>query len=619
MKPIVFIAPNSNMFAMAKEETAGKYQDIEVLQGLLSEGLALAKKAAEKGAGIIISRGATAALVRKAALPVVVVEVPITAFDLIRALERSGQEGARIGLVAFPPMVAGFDYLAGVLGKKVRYYPLQKEEDAPGQVKAALKEGAEIVVGGVVTGEAARMAGCPYVPIETGAEGIRQALEEATLVAAAQRMEKEKAGLFGTVLAHAHEGIISINSAGEVTVFNPRAVELTGIRADDALGKRLGAVWPELILQDVLKGQEKFGVLLNIKNRDLLCNQLPVLADGKPAGAVVTLQDAGEIQKLEETVRRRLYATGHVAERTFKDITGVSKEIKRAVHMAKQYALTDSSILIVGETGSGKEVFAQSIHNYSRRQKGAFVAINCAALPSQILESELFGYVAGAFTGASQKGKPGLVELAHGGTLFLDEIAEMELATQSKLLRVLEEKKVMRLGSDRLLPVDVRVITASNRDLRQCVKEQVFRQDLYYRLNVLKLALPTLRERVEDIELLAGHFLARKSRAPMELGADAIKALKSYSWPGNVRELQNITERLLAVHKGGKISGALVRELLEEEIAPPVLPEVHFLQDEKSRIQSALDLAAGHQGKAAELLGVHRSTLWRKMKKYSLL
>ncbi len=623
MKQIIFIAPNSNMFAIAKQETDGKYPGIVVREGLLSEGLALAKKAVAEGARIIISRGATAALIRRAGLPVVVVEVPITAFDLIRALERSGKKSVQVGLVAFPPMVVGFAYLGGVLGRKVRYHPLLKEEDAPGQVRAALRDGADIVVGGVVTGEAARAEGCPYAPIETGAEGIRQAIEEAVLVEAAQRQEQERAGLFGTVLAHAHEGIVSVNGAGEVTVFNPRAAELTGIKAADALGRNIAVVWPQLFLGEALaKGEEKTGLLLNVKGRNLLCNQLPVLADGRPVGAVVTMQDAGEIQKMEETVRKRLYATGHVAGLFFKDIIGSGKEIERAVHIAKQYALTDSSIVIAGETGSGKEVFAQSIHNHSRRKNGAFVAINCAALASQILESELFGYVAGACTGASQKGKPGLIELAHGGTLFLDEIGEMELATQSKLLRVLEEKKVMRLGSDKLLPVDVRVITASNRDLRRCVEEQTFRRDLYYRLNVLKLSLPALRERPEDIEELAGYFLRQKTSgtgAAVRLTAEAARALKSYSWPGNVRELQNILERILAVHKGGRIDGALVRKLLEEENEPAALPQENLLKDEKSRIQNALELAGGHQGRAAELLGLHRSTLWRKLKKYSLL
>ena len=175
--------------------------------------------------------------------------------------------------------------------------------------------------------------------------------------------------------------------------------------------------------------------------------------------------------------------------------------------MAREFAVTDSSVLISGETGTGKEVFAQSIHNASRRIQKPFVAINCAALPAQILESELFGYVGGAFTGASQKGKAGLLEIAHGGTLFLDEISEMDYAIQSKLLRVIQEKKVMRLGSDRVLPVDVRIIAATNRNLKQRIAEHQFRADLYYRINVLRLRLPPLRERPDDIEAFAGVFL----------------------------------------------------------------------------------------------------------------
>ncbi len=298
-----------------------------------------------------------------------------------------------------------------------------------------------------------------------------------------------------------------------------------------------------------------------------------------------------------------------------------SDEFRRAIEVARDYAQTASSILISGETGCGKELFAQSCHNASRYRQGPFVAINCAALPSQILESELFGYVGGAFTGASQKGKPGVFEMAHGGTLFLDEIGEIEYATQGRLLRVLQEKKVMRLGSDKLIPIDVRVIAATNKNLKALVNRNLFRSDLYYRLNVLQIHLPPLRARKEDIGLLAETFLRELEAAPerrKKLSPAAVKALQSHDWPGNVREMRNIVERLMAACRQPTIDAAMVAQVLADEgasDAPRTEPPVY---DEEAEIRKALAGARGKHTEAARLLGIGRSTLWRKIKKYGL-
>ncbi|MEE4135996.1 MAG: sigma 54-interacting transcriptional regulator, partial [Desulforhopalus sp.] len=255
-------------------------------------------------------------------------------------------------------------------------------------------------------------------------------------------------------------------------------------------------------------------------------------------------------------------------------------------------------------------------HNGSNRKKGPFVALNCAALPEQILESELFGYVGGAFTGASPKGKAGLFEVAHGGTLFLDEIAELTGMTQGKLLRVLQEKQVMRLGSDRVTPVDVRIISATNKSLKRLVKDNEFRADLYYRLNVLQLKLYPLRDRIEDVVALARFFLkkhADKMNQPLEFSNKALEELTRYNWPGNIRELQNIIERILSTIKGKSISTEMVRQHLEDQHENEIHSQLH--NDQMEEIRQALKLSRGKHTDAARLLGISRSTLWRKLKR----
>jgi PAS domain S-box-containing protein len=504
-----------------------------------------------------------------------------------------------------------------MLGTSIRFYPLQDESEVEPKVIAAIKDGVDIIVGGAITGNAANKYKIPFAVIENSIESLQMAAQEAKNIALAKEREKTKGNLFRVVLDYAYEGIISVDAAGRITIFNPAAERATQIDAALAIGRRIQDVWPDLALHEVLSsGREDLAQLLNIKNEQVVCNKVPICVNDKVVGAVVNFQDVTKLQQMEAKVRRRLFATGHVANLCFDDIVGPSARLQKSIVRARDFAQTDSAILIQGETGTGKEVFAQSIHNGSRRCQGPFVALNCAALPEQILESELFGYVAGAFTGASQKGKAGLFEVAHGGTLFLDEIAEMTSMTQGKLLRVLQEKQVMRLGSDRVTPVDVRIIAATNKPLRRLVSENRFRADLYYRLNVLQLKLYPLRDRKEDITALARHFLAkhaaRMNRKP-RFTSSALKELTKYGWPGNVRELQNIVERILATMKGSTIDIEMVRQHLEDKHESAIQIEIH--NDEMEEIKQALILSRGKHGEAAKVLGISRSTLWRKLKR----
>jgi PAS domain S-box-containing protein len=621
---IAFLAPNEEMQRVAQAVLANTHGEIEIRLGLLSEGVAIARQLADAGTEIIITRGGTAAAIRDADLGVSVVEVPITGFDLIRAAEQARAYGPKVAVVAFPSMVMGIDCLGPILGIELHHYVIHSEYEAEGNVLAAFAAGANAVIGGVITAKCAARHGRPAALITSGAEGVLQSVEEAKRLAHARQLEKVKAGLFKTVIDYAHEGVISINQEGRVAVFNPVAQRITGLSENQAVGRPVSEVWPALKLEHVLiTGRDDLAQLIRIGGKSILCNKVPIIVNKQTVGAAANFQDVSKIQQMEERIRREIYASGHVATFTFDDVLGHTPIIANTVRIAREFAATQSAILILGETGTGKEVFAQSVHNYSPRAQGPFVAVNCAALPSQILESELFGYVGGAFTGANREGKPGLFEVAHRGTIFLDEIGEMDYATQGKLLRVLQEKKVMRLGSDKVIPVDVRIIAATNRTLKQLVGQNRFRADLYYRLNVLRLRIPPLRERVADIGVYARYFLSRYAAAAsrsLAFTEEAVALLARYPWPGNVRELENTIERLAVVCPSGQVDADAVAAILadEEEADTGDSLASLILENETEDIKRALSAARGKYGEAAKALNMSRSTLWRKLKKLGL-
>jgi len=620
---IIFLAPDKEIFATATATLSESHPDIRIEQGLLSAGVLRARELAQQGVDIIITRGGTASEIKKALPDMTVVEVPITGFDILRTIDEARQHGPRIGVVAFPSMVIGIDCLAPILDVELRHYLIHNEYEAEFQVLQAFQEGVDVVIGGVITGQASKKHQVPHVLIRSGAEGILQAAQEARRIYEARLLEKLKSTLFRTVLDYSYEGVISIDRDERIAIFNPVASRITGIPGPDALGKPIAQVLPRLSLDRLIHtGREELGQIIEFQGAQILCNKIPILVNEKISGVVATFQDTGKIQQWEADIRKKTFAGGHTATFSFADVIGSSQAIHDALAIAKEFAVTDSSVLITGETGTGKEVFAQSIHNASPRAQKPFVAINCAALPAQILESELFGYVGGAFTGANQKGKPGLLEIAHGGTLFLDEIAEMDYAIQSKLLRVIQERKVMRLGSDRVLPVDVRIIAATNKNLKQRVSERQFRADLYYRLNVLRLRLPPLRERREDIGQFARAMIRRFSRSPaptLQWKPEAIASLTRYEWPGNIRELQNTVERIVAVCRQDLITPELVIRMMRDDEEEACNPESLFpMAGSVDELRQALAKTRGRQQEAAALLGISRSTLWRRMKALGL-
>ncbi len=437
------------------------------------------------------------------------------------------------------------------------------------------------------------------------------------------------------IVDYAFEAVLTLDGEGRIVLMNSKACQLFQLERQKVIGRKICDVIPQIAQEDIHyilhKGGNLFGSILRMENQVMVVNLISLSQGKEITGAVAHFTELKQLEQLEVTVRNQYYAKGHKAKYQFRDILGESSVIQEARELAQRFANYEANVLLLGETGTGKELFAQSIHNASLRQQEPFVALNCGALPVNLLESELFGYVDGAFTGASRKGKKGMLEIADKGTIFLDEISEMDWQGQAHLLRVLEEHTLTRIGDDRVIKVDVRVIAASNKNLRKLVEEGKFREDLYYRLNVLTLNIPPLRSREQDSVLLARHFLVRfgeKYKKAVGLTPEAEQVIASYPWPGNVRQLRNFCERLVVIAGTNMLEADFIIRQLEgvymirrDDIVPrkPPAPAGEALAPtEKEQIVEALNQAKGNRQKTAELLGISKSSLWRRMKKYNI-
>lgn len=435
-----------------------------------------------------------------------------------------------------------------------------------------------------------------------------------------QRYEEE------AIVHSAHNGVIAINKEGKITVVNEHARKILGIQVE-MKGKKITELIPHSDMIRVLQtGKIELGDIATINKTSVVINRFPVIVNDRIVGAVSNFRELTDIQNMELKLRKKLHQKGLEAKYTLSDIVGNSSEIQQTKELSSHFAKTGATVLITGESGTGKEMFAQGIHLASERAAGPFVDVNCAALPESLLESELFGYEEGAFTGARKGGKVGLFELAHGGTLFLDEIGEMPIHIQSLLLRVLQERAVRRVGGERLIPVDVRIIAATNRNLEEGIKEKTFRSDLYYRINVLNLELPPLRDRKEDIPCLVHSiveiFNEEREVKIKHIDDELFPMLTDYEWPGNIRELKNIIELMVVLEKGLTLSASnkeiVLKKLKKKTYMAEVEEEQGIREMEKKLISKAIEKYRDNKTLAAKSLGIDRSTLWRKMKEYKL-
>lgn len=427
------------------------------------------------------------------------------------------------------------------------------------------------------------------------------------------------------ILDSSKDGLIVTDENLLIKKVNIAAVKILGIKEDTLYETFLTEILKEDILNTImLTGEKHIDEDLNffVNGTRIRCvtNIIPVRIRGKNIGLVLSLRDTKNLHKMVNNV------VGYKASFTFDDIITKDEGMRSAIELAKKAARTNCNILIEGESGTGKEVFAQSIHNYSSRSEGPFVAINCAAIPRELVESELFGYEKGAFTGASKGGNPGKFELADGGTIFLDEIGELPLDIQSKLLRVLDNLKISRVGGTYEKSIDVRVIAATNRVLTNEIENKNFRGDLYYRLNVMNIALIPLEKRKEDIELFAQNFVSKLNiknpSDPKYIDPSYIESLKKQSFQGNIRELRNVVERSYYLCEGNLITSKhLQNKTPQPNITGIVSPTKEILPletVEEQCIRDALAHCKGNAIKAANLLKIGKATIYRKLAKFNI-
>lgn len=609
-----------------------RQEDIDVYTATLGEAACLCRKLADEGAKVFISRGGNARYLQKM-LSNTVVNISHNLSDYLEALERAKNVGGRVGVFSYEQKLYDIDTVGKLMGIDIKQYIFSGLEEARYAVAEAQKDGMILGIGGIVTGRIAEELGIDYIVIDSSKTSIINAIESAKQLLQVQKEENRKAENYKiqmenyqAILDFSYSGIIAIDENCIITAFNPIAEKIIGIQAKKALGSNIRKVFAGTQLINVLKtGMPEHNQIMKINGRDIYTNRIPICIGGKVRGVVATFEDVKKIQEDEQEIRRKLHNKGLVAKYCFSDILGSSPEIKQAISIAKSYADRSSTVLIQGESGTGKELFAQSIHNLSNRRHKPFVAINCAALPKDLLESELFGYEDGTFTGARKGGKMGLFEVAHGGTIFLDEIAEIPLSLQAQLLRVLQEKEIRRLGSDNIIPVDVRIIAATNKNLEVEMKEKRFREDLFYRINVLKLDIPPLRERRGDIKEIGEYFLNKSYsgtyRNNTELWDNILDHLSLYPWYGNIRELENTLERLVVMTDRGIMDIGNFSRLISGMLDGTALPIKNDIQgqlDDKGRIYHVLMKNGWNRTAAAAELCISRSTLWRKMKRYGI-
>lgn len=582
----------------------------------------------ERTVDVIMCRTGTAEHVAKA-VSIPVIAIPITSFDVMCALYHLKEKVGNVAVFCHKKTFAGIDVLEQLFGCSIHQYAFLETDEIPHYAREASRRGVECCFGGAVTFKYAHQFNMRAILVSPNEDSIFRSVREALKVAKVRREDRTRTAWLEVVFDAITQGIVVTDNDGKIIVYNGAAQRICKIVDSSVVGKDIRDVVrdPEISAHFVSEEHETSN-LKTIHGKAFAFRKRPVLLDNGPIGTVSTLEDVTKIQHLEELIRNQMHSKGLRPKYRFDDILGCSDKIVECKTLAKRYAPTSASIVIEGESGTGKEMFAQSIHNASNRASGPFVAVNCAAIPETLLESELFGYEGGAFTGAKKDGKQGLFEQAHKGTIFLDEIGEIAASLQARLLRVLQEREVRRVGGDKIISVDIRIISATNKNLLQKVEQGQFRDDLFYRLNVLHLKIPPLRERKEDIGMLAEGIL-RKFRvdASSEVLGIIGPMLTAYDWPGNIRELHNILERLslLAVDA---CEPADWGEMLQQALHVPV--------EREPRLQVALDMSAGLKdvvrqvekkvlthmlakhnndfGAVAAILKIGRTSAWRKIR-----
>ena len=593
--------------------------ELVILNDLFSELERSVKRIeAENSVDIFVASGGNADYLQHYLKTIPLVKVKVTGFDILNAVKNASAYSRSIAVITHSP-IPQLDEIRSTLNVDLRPLVYQTPEELSLILQSLCAEGIRDVIGTALVLEQAKMFDMRGHFIWS-LDGVRTALETAISMARQKKALQEKARTLDYLMDYSAEGIIVTDRNGIITQFNNSAERIMGRSRKNIIGRQCAEVLPNTQLHTVMREKRaQFNRIQDLGNVKIVTNRSPIICNKEVIGSLATFFSTSTIKQAGENIRRSQDFSGYIAKSTFDEIRTRSPQLEAVRERAVRYARSSSTILVFGETGSGKETFAQCLHNASLRKNEPFVRVNCAAIPASMLEGELFGYEEG-FAGGKRAGKPGFLELAHQGTLFLDEVGDIPMKLQARLLSAMEEKQFFRVGGDKPVPVDMRIIAATNRDLRLLVREGSFREDLYYRINVLELHLPSLRERKCDIPLLIKDFLEYNRSDLTREETEKIctsPRFADYDWPGNIRELRNVIERFCVNYVPGEdIEKSVQEALIYENFDRGV--QAGAGDTERAEIENALRLAGGSRAGAAKILSMSRTTLWRRMRELGM-
>ena len=593
--------------------------ELVILNDLFSELERSVKRIeAENSVDIFVASGGNADYLQHYLKTIPLVKVKVTGFDILNAVKNASAYSRSIAVITHSP-IPQLDEIISTLNVYLRPLVYQTPEELSLILQSLCAEGIRDVIGTALVLEQAKMFDMRGHFIWS-LDGVRTALETAISMARQKKGLQEKARTLDYLMDYSAEGIIVTDRNGIITQFNNSAERIMGRSRKNIIGRQCAEVLPNTQLHTVMREKRaQFNRIQDLGNVKIVTNRSPIICNKEVIGSLATFFSTSTIKQAGENIRRSQDFSGYIAKSTFDEIKTRSPQLEAVRERAVRYARSSSTILVFGETGSGKETFAQCLHNASLRKNEPFVRVNCAAIPASMLEGELFGYEEG-FAGGKRAGKPGFLELAHQGTLFLDEVGDIPMKLQARLLSAMEEKQFFRVGGDKPVPVDMRIIAATNRDLRLLVREGSFREDLYYRINVLELHLPSLRERKCDIPLLIKDFLEYNRSDLTREETEKIctsQRFADYDWPGNIRELRNVIERFCVNYVPGEdIEKSVQEALIYENFDRGV--QAGAGDTERAEIENALRLAGGSRAGAAKILSMSRTTLWRRMRELGM-
>lgn len=614
MDSILFIAPQKEIAQVACKV----FQDLNISIPIIIAKNEAAVSQARKypNISVIVSRGGTARDLKKYT-DKIIVDINISFADIFPSIEKLSRQGCKnIAIISNNHIIDKEETDLTINDTFIKIRPYAADEDVP-HIIESFEPKIDGIIGDIKPVEIGNTYNIPSIYIESNTLSITKAVKEALSIVDSQQKKLLRLQTLQSIINNIDEGII-VYDLNNKPIFSNELGQYI-INNNFILSGKHGTNK----LVNFLNNYN--GKILDINNEKMLLEVINLNLSDNLNNKVLIFQKVNAVEKTARKIQLALYQKGLYAKKTFNDILYNSDEMKTIIETAKQFAQSSSSILIYGETGTGKEGLAQSIHNASPRANKPFVSVNCASLPPTLIESELFGYVDGAFTGARKSGKKGLFELAHTGTIFLDEIGDLPLDIQSRLLRVIQEREIMRIGDDKIQSIDIRLICATNKNLKQLVREGKFRQDLYYRINVLRLTLPPLRQRKEDIMLLMNFYLNRYSHDKtkiLQLADDIQAYLINYPWYGNIRELKNVAEVLAFIYKDG-LTLEQVKNILDEDTDETTtaaeenilsIPIEGNLKDMEKAIIRQLIEKKYSSDDICRLLGISKVTLWRKTK-----